>query len=231
MKIPSLMPNKELFRRAMAMPSAIMLIVMNLIPVFGVFFLDWDVGYILALYWLENVAIGVINVFKILTAKGKGVAGVEMPGMQAAKFFIAPFFCVHYGIFTLVHGVFVFAVFQNGGPFGGGFGGSPFETATTLIPSLLLPALGLFGSHVFSFFKNYIGGGEYLRKSAPEMMAAPYGRVIILHVTILFGGFVTMILGSPKLVILLLVFFKITTDLVFHLKEHGREETAAPSPR
>jgi hypothetical protein len=217
MKIPNLLPNKEMVRRAVSTPSAIVLVVMNLIPVYGVFFLNWDVGYILAIYWLENVAIGVINVFKILLASGDG-GGVP----NGSKFFLAPFFAVHYGIFTLVHGVFVFAVFQNGGFFGNGMNGGPFETAGQMIPLLIFPAIGLFVSHLFSFFVNFIAGGEYREKSPALMMAAPYGRVIILHVTIIFGGFITMALGSPKFVILLLVFFKTIVDLGFHMREHGK---------
>lgn len=219
--IPKLIPDREMARRVVKMPSAIILIVMNLIPVYGVFFLDWKVGYILALYWLENVAVGVINVLKIMTASGHSGA------TDGTKSFLVPFFTMHYGIFCLVHGVFVFAIFQEGDDgrsFGRSFG--PFGHAATVLPALLWPAAGLFASHLFSFFKNYIMGGEYLKKSPALLMIAPYGRVVILHVTIIFGGFVTMLLGSPKPVILLLVFLKIMTDLALHLNEHPETKKA-----
>ncbi len=42
-------------------------------------------------------------------------ANPESPVSWAGKFFLIPFFCVHYGMFTFIHGVFVI------GQFGGGF--------------------------------------------------------------------------------------------------------------
>ncbi|MDJ0975249.1 MAG: DUF6498-containing protein [Planctomycetota bacterium] len=199
-------------------PTAIVLVLVNLIPIVGVFAFDWKVGTILAIYWLENVAIGLLNVVKILMARGGDA------GEHASKFFLAPFFCVHYGIFTVVHGAFVFSVFQEGGPFGDDFNfmQGPFAGAVDAVAHLWLPFLTLFASHLFSFIYNFVGRGEYRVKSPSDMMQAPYARVIVLHVTILFGGFVTMAMGSPKPVILLLVLAKTLGDTHFHLREHNR---------
>ena len=65
---------QQLARLTARSPTAVALIVANLIPIGGVFFAGWDVGTILAIYWLENVAIGLLNVAKILTAQGGGAA-------------------------------------------------------------------------------------------------------------------------------------------------------------
>lgn len=206
------MPGTRLTARS---PSALVLVLSNLVPVFGVFFADWDVGAIMAIYWLENVAIGILNAVKMLLARGGGTPVAARAGM-------ALFFCVHYGIFTLVHGVFVFAVFQKEGPLGGGRGGSPFAAMGSAAGDYGLAFLALFGSHLFSFFVNYLGRGEFRQKHVALVMVQPYGRIVILHVTILLGGFVTMVLGSPRPVILLLVFLKTFGDVFFHLKEHNK---------
>ena len=50
--------------------SSIVLIVANLLPLLGVIFLDWDAFSIVALYWVENVVLGLINVLKLIVAKG-----------------------------------------------------------------------------------------------------------------------------------------------------------------
>ena len=44
----------------------IALLLANLIPVFGVLYLDWDVGSIIVLYWAENLVIGFYTILKIL---------------------------------------------------------------------------------------------------------------------------------------------------------------------
>jgi hypothetical protein len=205
------------FRR----PSAIALVVANLVPVLGVLCFGWEIFPLLLLFWAENVVVGVFNVLKMLCATGGGAVGT------ATKFFIIPFFCVHYGIFTLVHGMFVI------GFFGGGFerGGPPsdgFTRAGELIRQehLIWAVLGLVASHGFSFITNYLGRGEYANASAPGLMTAPYGRIVVLHVTILFGGGLMMALGSPVWGLLLLVALKIALDLRGHLRE--RAKLAAP---
>jgi len=203
-------------------PSALVLIATNLVPVFGVFFAGWDVGSIMAIYWLENVAIGFLNIVKMLLARGDRA-------ILPARIALAAFFAVHYGIFTLVHGVFVFLIFQKDGIFGGGGGGpmahaatAPFAAMGGAIQAYGLAFLALFGSHLFSLFANYLGRGEYREKGVQAVMMQPYGRIVVLHLTIILGAFVTMALGSPKPVILLLVFLKTYADVFFHLKEHNK---------
>ena len=50
----------------------------------------------------------------------------------------------------------------------------------------------------------------------------PYQRVILLHVTVLAGGFVVMLLGQPLLALVLLVLLKTAVDLRAHIQEHRR---------
>src|SRR5438094_10610662 len=82
-------------------PSVIALVASNLVPLVGVFVFRWEIFPLLFLFWLENVVVGVSNVLKMLLAAPQDLV------RWAAKLFIIPFFCVHYGMFTLVHGVFV----------------------------------------------------------------------------------------------------------------------------
>lgn len=189
-----------------------MLIAMNLIPLGGAIFAGWDVGFILLVYWAENVVIGAYNVLKMVMARGGD-------GFDASAFFLIPFFTVHYGGFCFVHGVFVLVLGQ-GGKLGGRF--DPFEQLMqSFTGALLIPVLGLAISHGVSFFQNYLGRGENLKTTAPQLMAAPYGRIVILHVVILFGGFVVMLCGSPLPLLILLVLVKIAIDLGLHAWSHS----------
>ena len=56
--------------------------------------------------------------------------------------------------------------------------------------------VALAASHLYSFFVNYIGHGEYRRTFVVWLMVQPYARVVVLHLAILFGGFIAMALGS-----------------------------------
>lgn len=197
-------------------PTAWVLIAANLVPLYGVLALGWAVFPVVVLFWLENVAIGALNVLRMLVAD---------PGSRAAwaqKLFLIPFFCVHYGLFTAVHGLFVFTL----------FGGEPYRALidglwtgdaarAVIAESALWPALAaLAASHLFSFLFNYLGDGEYRHANPAMLMFGPYGRVVVLHVTIILGGILAQALQSPLWALLLLIAFKIALDLRAHLREH-----------
>lgn len=222
--------------RSTSSPVAVaILVAANLGPLVGLLFFDWDLFSILVLYWMENGVIGALNVVKMGLAQGVGgpgsavgvrlgsaTAGVAGPILKAA---LIPFFCVHYGIFWLVHGLFVFVMF--GGVLGGFMGrdtpgGGPSPTA------IGLALLGLTLSHGASFWFNYVGRGEFRTASSIALFTAPYGRLVVLHVTILVGGMLAMAFGAPVLALLVLVVLKTGLDLTFHLREHRHAATRAP---
>ena len=86
--------------------------------------------------------------------------------------------------------------------------------------AILLVLVGLFISHGLSYRLNYIGRGEYLRTTAIQQMFAPYGRLVVLHVTIIFGAILIGVTGAPAAAIVVLVLLKIALDLGLHLAEH-----------
>ena len=87
--------------------------------------------------------------------------------------------------------------------------------------SVLWPAmLALTISHGFSFITNFMGHQEYLGKSVKQQMSEPYGRIFIMHITIILGGFLVMWLGAPLMSLILLVALKSGADLKAHVREH-----------
>ena len=104
--------------------------------------------------------------------------------------------------------------FLDGTPSDGGAGIASDPGAVALV------LLGLFISHGISYRLNYIGRGEYLRTSVMKQMAAPYGRLVILHVTIILGGMAIALTGAPAAAVFVLVLLKTALDLGFHLAEH-----------
>lgn len=184
-------------------------------PVAGVLLWDWSVFALLALFWMENVLIGVFFALRMLCADPRD------PALWAAKLFMVPFFCFHYGMFTAIHGVFVFSLF--GGRAYSASGLQVLEPAARAARELglWLPLAALLASHAFSFLWNYLYRGEFRRARLAELMAKPYGRVVVLHLTIIVGGIGVTALGSPLWALLVLLGLKIGLDLKAHLKEHS----------
>lgn len=196
-------------------PSVIALVLGNLVPLFALFFFHWDVFSLLFLFWLENVVIGIFNVFKMLLA---GVGARDLPPygwifFGAIKLFLIPFFCVHYGMFTFVHGMFVVGFFDRGALHN--FGGLNYQLILQIIRDnhLEWPFVALVVSHLISFGWDYLWSGAFRRSNPMDLMTQPYRRVIVMHLTVLFGGFLTMALHLPEAALVLLVALKTSTDL------------------
>ena len=160
-----------------------------------------------------------------------GKAGCANHGI---KVFFIPFFTVHYGMFCAVHGVFVMVLLGGDKPFsgGGGMSGGPVEGARNLVDQVvggggLWFVLALLASHLFSYSVNYIGKGEYRKTVVPQLMFAPYPRIVVLHLAILFGAFLVMALGTSVFLVMILVVGKILIDLGLHLRSHKKLEEAA----
>ena len=195
--------------------SAWVLVAANAVPLAGVLLWDWSVFALLALFWMENVVIGALFALRMLCADPRD------PALWLGKLFLIPLFCVHYGMFTAVHGIFVFLLF-------GGDKASiqKLELVGAALRAaerydLWLPIGVLLASHLFSFFWNYLHRGEYRRAELKRLMARPYGRVLVLHVAIILGAFGAALLGSPLWALVLLVALKTALDLRAHVKEHS----------
>jgi hypothetical protein len=233
----------RLARATSTTSSAIVLVAFNLVPLVGVVFWGWNVATLLVLYWVENGIVGILNVPKILLARGTvdpGEGQLRINGrVSTSNVGAATFFLIHYGIFWVVHGIFVFSLpafasFASGGfgpgsiqqlvPDGAGgyvLGSLPASVRWPDMTAVAWGALGLAISHGSSFVVNYLGRREYLRVSPGRQMFAPYGRLVILHLAILLGAFVSLVIGSPVGALVVLVILKTIVDLTLHLREHG----------
>jgi len=194
--------------------SVITLILVNLVPLFGVLFFDWSLFMIMFLFWFENIVIGFVNVPKIIKADGEYSQGDKKFNIKinnkiintTSKYALAGFFMLHYGIFTFVHGIFIFVLF--------------YEKLDSY-QGIALAVLLLFVSHGVSYYTNYIGKEEYKKLSSIQVMTQPYKRIVIMHLTIILGGVLSMSLGAPTYAVAVLVGLKIFVDIIAHKKEHN----------
>ena len=61
-----------------------------------------------------------------------------------------------------------------------------------------------------------------------DLMSAPYGRIVILHVTLIASGFLVQLLKTPVAGALLLVGLKLAHDLVTMRRDRLNREQAQP---
>jgi hypothetical protein len=185
--------------------SVLALVAANLVPIAGVVFFGWDLGNIMLLYWVESGVIAFYTVLKIIIV-GKLGAIVA-----------APFFVGHFGGFMTGHFLLIYALFlrdlqwQSIGP-------------TDSLRAIFVPIGGsiaaLFLSHGVSFYTNFIGQREYEDASVSGLMTSPYNRVMVMHLTLILGGWIILLFGMPAGALIVLLVLKTAVDLRAHRNEH-----------
>jgi uncharacterized protein DUF6498 len=187
--------------------SDLALIAANLVPLVGVLFFGWDLTSVIVLYWAESAVVGFYTALKM------AVAG------KFAALFAVPFFLGHFGGFMALHFLFIYSFFVRGLNAAGAEPGVREALAGIFIP--VWPSLAaLFISHGISFFSNFIRQRESAGATIKDLMTAPYNRIIVMQLTVIFGGWIIMLLKRPVLALVLLVLIKTVVDLSAHRKEH-----------
>lgn len=191
--------------------SSLALIAANCVPLIGVLFFGWDLFSVLYVYWAESAVIGVFNILKMIRCN------------WVASLFYAPFFTIHYGGFMAGHLLFLINLFHPEAVNGG-----MRHTILSFLSTnkFLVPMISLTLSHGVSFFQNYIGNKEYQRTHVSELMFAPYKRIVIMHLAILFGGIFVFAASSLRIIpLVLLIIGKTVLDLRAHRRHHGLNVT------
>lgn len=149
----------------------------NLFLLAGVIAWGWPPGNVFLLFWIENVILGVITVVRIVTAQGPD------PQSTSPAWATALFFTFHYGIFALVHGVFVGVI---------AFGVGLSVTWWTLgVPTLLIAL-----RYVFDLTTVWFLGGQRRSVTSGQAFAWPYPRLFVLHIATILGFAFVMPFGD-----------------------------------
>ena len=203
--------------------STLVLIIVNLFPLYGVLFLGWQIFPLIFLFWVECAILGIINVIKMLAIPDEANGCVT-------KIFLIPTFLFTYSLLILVYGAFIVAIF-------GGYL-SPSHPSVDLLHlsptlserfgglNLLLGIIPLAVGHIYSLITNYIGQGEYRKADLRELVNQPYQRLSSLHLVVVIGGCLVLLLHSPLIGLVLLIALKIIFDIRAHVNEHNRYKSA-----
>lgn len=233
-------PTKHIVK---LIPMWIPIVIGNLIPLYGVLFWGWDIFAIFFLYWIENIIIGFFTVVKILCIGASGFLKAGRGEKIARIFytpFIIGFFTFHYGMFCMGHLTFIKSFFYEGPLEGDIFGPSETLSFTFNVAQdgLMYGIIGLFIIELLRTSKDLLSPNQangifpelskrlksrknaHLSQEVTDKFAlmkltmfAPYGRIIVLHLTIIFGGILAEKLGTPLWTLGLLIVLKIAYDL------------------
>jgi hypothetical protein len=195
--------------------STLSLIFSNVLVIFFAVLDDLSALDVLWIYWFQSVIIGIFNFIKILSLKEFSTEGFrqgnkQVPPTKGAKISTGIFFLFHYGFFHFIYAIFL-----------GGFSNLQTFTSTESGNSYLYYAVATF---FVSYLIEFINSRKEESDELPNLgylMFAPYARIIPMHLTIIFGGFISTagsILSANTNLAIIVLFTGIKTfvDLVTH---------------
>jgi Family of unknown function (DUF6498) len=202
-----------MFKRNLTL-SEYLLIIVNCIPLYGVWFEGWNASEVFLVYCLETVIIGIINVLKMacvtIFVRQKDVwENVGNSSMQSGWFFIF-FFIIHYGFFVFVQTQIFFNV-------SGLIPDGSFLMNYSKIPELLgdngkLMLLIFIAYYTMQNVFDFFLSGNYKTISMGRLMFEPYMRIFVQQFVVILGSmFLTF--GAGKVFILVFVIAKIFFEL------------------
>lgn len=198
--------------------SVLSLIVTNLIIIVWAMIEQWDVVILMWVYWVQSIIIGCFWFLRIITQKHlcyKHLVTVNNISGRMNIFFRlcgGGFFLMHYGGFH-----FGYLYFLESGLFS--------EQKTLPVEPLVISACLFFANQIITFLPDR-RATEHKKIDFSEFMLFPYVRIIPLHMTIIFGGFVLNFLGAKTLVglrsqiiLLVFLFLKTAADVSMYVKQ------------
>ncbi len=195
------------------------LILANLVTIVLAVLGNWDLATVMFIYWVQSVIIGVFTAVSLITAGSaqkfssadsgdpvaETAATLDRFGSVAARFGLAGFFVIHYGIFHIAY----YEILIGSGLFG------PVNFAD---PGIWISCGIFFLNHLYSFIVHW---NVHIRGDGGDDFFAPYHRIIPMHLTIIFGSMVIYSLQdigieSTMPVLVLFLVLRMCADIAAH---------------
>ena len=207
--------------------TVLALVAVNLFTIILALAEGWSLATVIFIYWAQSVIIGVFTVATILsldigavtvrtTASGPAAVAVPAKFARYGTWVLAGFFAFHYGIFHFGYLAFIGAFAFFAGP-------PPWTQ-----PAVLLTCGVFVANHLYSFLYHRMRDpyAPVTAGTVKEIFVAPYARIIPMHITIIAGGFATIILGAvgfdaTPLILVLFLGLKTYVDVRMHVSKHG----------
>jgi hypothetical protein len=191
-------------------------LVLNAVPLYGVFVAGWSLGTILALYWFESFLGGLFILLRMIVHRDltrkrgywRGQLGLTVSTNDSQprgfKSFIAEFLTATLA-FNLAHGLFLallLGLTRQDEP------GAVIHAAD-LKRGAIVTALLLLGGFVLDLQGIRDRPFAWIRAIAQSAM----GRTTVVHITIILGMFATFFLQAPHAVFKVFAVFKLLLEI------------------
>jgi hypothetical protein len=177
----------------------------NLLPLLGIFYLDWDATTLIILYWMETAVVGIWLVIRLGLAdettlprsqlRSSGTTELDGPALGV-------FLLLHGGFFMFIHMFFLTGIAP--GEWSRHLASPHAFIFGFVIPAgLWIPLAGLFAVRG-ALTLNEIRSNRH----AGHLVAGFYMRIIVMQLVIIMGGMLALLLGNPVVLLVLIVVLK-----------------------
>lgn len=186
----------------------IYLIIINLVPLLGVWFQGWDPARIFLFYCLETILIGIFHAFKmiavILLSEKGNLPSTFKGSIVFAGIFIVCFFIMHYGIFVFVQTSMFFAI---SGIYKGDIFGLNINTLKELLGNEGMLMIAIFVVYyILDCIKQLASFRIDKVSDIVKLMFQPYVRIFIQQFVLILGSmFLAFKLGNIFILIFIVV--------------------------
>jgi len=198
------------------LPAVILALLINAVPIVGVLRYGWSGTNVLVLYWFENLLIAICTTIRLVVhrelTRKRGYYRVDQIGVRVNDKPVKAGFVAEYAIgafaFTLAHGVFVGVIVlilrQNYSD-----NAMWHLTLAQVVPGVLVVTAMVVIELLADLFSIRSKSFAAMKQYAQARM----GRVVILHLAIIFGMFAMAMMDSPFGVLYVLIGLKTLTDV------------------
>lgn len=208
--------------------SDLILIVVNIVPVWGVWFEGWRAVEVFLVYCIESVIIGGFNILKMLLTtfvKKRDVWENQGSTSLMSGYFFIFFFIFHYGLFVFIQMNIFLGTIRMGhaSNIPEGVFEFLFHFTRYLSPEIQWLLLTFVVSYALQTLKDFVFTGYFKNAEMMLLMFQPYPRIFVQQFVVIIGGFALM-LGAGKLFILIFavvkIFFEVMIDYERMLREN-----------
>jgi hypothetical protein len=214
--------------------AILIVLLVNAVPIAGVLYYDWSATNVLILYWVESLLIAVATTLRILAhrqlTRKRGhfrvgvIGGFTVNGEPVKSGLLGEYAMIAF-LFTLAHGVFVAVLAYH---FNEEYPDDPrwqfslgqlvrgVEVVAAMLGIELVADLMTIRSRSFAWIKEY----------AQRRM----GRILVLHLAIIFGVLAMAMANSPFGVLYVLIGLKTLVDLAGVAAQGAKPADAADTP-
>ena len=198
----------------------------SLVPLAGVLWFGWSASTLLVVFWIETLLVGTANVARIALhrrlTRARGhyhrqlddsakrhsrTYGKDEPRGETT--FLSEYATILY-VFTLAHGVFLGVFLAILGRNWMGEGPSPWRVEGESFRNGVLAVAGI---TLFEFLYDAMSLGQQPFSWLKNRVQVALGRVVILHLVVIFGAFLMMRYETPMSFLGILVGLKALMDV------------------